>query len=298
MVKSLLFDIQQVLESCPEIPHYGNELTCFWSDFRSRIYPKNRQYFNREFALVFILSGTSEILLNGEYLKLEANTLLIHGANYLTSHLVSSPDIKSITLYLSKQMITADLYLDQTLSVLLAALHKNRQYQIQLEKEEADVLLGELEDLMKLLKSGHRFLMRRILALCTMLFLDITHFYLCKDIVTRELTRKEHLMQEFHALVTGHYKEEHFVDFYADKLLVSKQYLTRIVKEATGKTVNGIIGELLTMEACTLLARRELQVGEVALQLHFSDAASFCKFFKRNMGCAPLEYRKKLWTMG
>ncbi len=61
------------------------------------------------------------------------------------------------------------------------------------------------------------------------------------------------------------------------------------------KSVNTIINELLIMEARTLLSSTKSTVGDIASQLGFSDAAGFCKFFKRNMGQTPLNYRKGLW---
>ena len=52
------------------------------------------------------------------------------------------------------------------------------------------------------------------------------------------------------------------------------------------------------MEARTLLSSTKFTVGEIAAKLGFSDAAGFCKFFKRNAGQTPLNYRKGLliWT--
>ena len=88
--------------------------------------------------------------------------------------------------------------------------------------------------------------------------------------------------------------EEHFVSFYADKLAISEQYLARIVRLGTGKTINSLINELLVMEARTLLSSTKFTVGEIAAKLGFSDAAGFCKFFKRNAGQTPLNYRKGL----
>ena len=49
------------------------------------------------------------------------------------------------------------------------------------------------------------------------------------------------------------------------------------------------------MEARTLLSSTKSTVGDIASQLGFSDAAGFCKFFKRNMVQTPLNYRKGLW---
>ena len=277
MVKSRIFDNKQLLKEHPEIPHYKEEVVCFMSEYKDRSYPENERYFNRELYMILVLEGRSEILLNGEFLVIEPDMLLVHGANYLTDHLYSSPDIKFITLSISESMRTDDSYLTQITAILLATMRQNKQYTIQLTAYEAQIIRNELEVLMHLLNIKHQFLFRRIQAACNSLFLDIAD------------------LQEFHALVTRNFREEHFVSFYADKLAISEQYLARIVRAGTGKSVNTIINELLIMEARTLLSSTKSTVGDIASQLGFSDAAGFCKFFKRNMGQTPLNYRKGLW---
>jgi len=192
-------------------------------------------------------------------------------------------------------MRTDDSYLTQITAILLATMRQNKQYTIQLTAYEAQIIRNELEVLMHLLNIKHQFLFRRIQAACNALFLDIADFLSRKTIIKKEVSRKDHVLQEFHALVTRNFREEHFVSFYADKLAISEQYLARIVRAGTGKSVNTIINELLIMEARTLLSSTKSTVGDIASQLGFSDAAGFCKFFKRNMGQTPLNYRKGLW---
>jgi len=173
-------------------------------------------------------------------------------------------------------------------------MRRNKQYTIQLTEYEAQIIHKELEVLMHLMNIEHHFLFRRIQAACNSLFLDIADFLSRKTVIKKEISRKDHVLQEFHALVTRNFREEHFVSFYADKLAISEQYLARIVRLGTGKTINSLINELLVMEARTLLSSTKFTVGEIAAKLGFSDAAGFCKFFKRNAGQTPLNYRKGL----
>ena len=96
--------------------------------------------------MIFVLEGRSEILLNGEFIAIEPNMLLIHGANYLTEHLYSSRDIKFITLALSESMRTDDSYLTQITAILLATMRRNKQYTIQLTEYEAQIIHKELDE--------------------------------------------------------------------------------------------------------------------------------------------------------
>jgi AraC family transcriptional regulator, transcriptional activator of pobA len=77
MVKSRIFDNRQLLKEHPEIPHYKEEVVCFMSEYKDRSYPENERYFNRELYMILVLEGRSEILLNGEFIVIEPDMLLV-----------------------------------------------------------------------------------------------------------------------------------------------------------------------------------------------------------------------------
>lgn len=109
-----------------------------------------------------------------------------------------------------------------------------------------------------------------------------------------QLGRYENLLKAFLDLLMQHYREEHWVPFYASKLHVTPQYLTLIIKRLTGQTVNCFIYERLYCEARSLLEKPHLSIQEVADLLNFSDQSAFGKFFKRKSGLSPFDYRKSL----
>ena len=186
MVKSRIFDNTQLLKEHPELPHYKEEVVCFRSEYKDRSYPANECYFNRELYMIFVLEGRSEILLNGEFIAIEPNMLLIHGANYLTEHLYSSRDIKFITLRPFRIYADGRIHiLTQITAILLATMRRNKQYTIQLTEYEAQIIHKELEVLMHLMNIEHHFLFRRIQAACNSLFLDIADFLSRKTVIKK-----------------------------------------------------------------------------------------------------------------
>ncbi|MDR2235280.1 MAG: AraC family transcriptional regulator [Chryseobacterium sp.] len=104
--------------------------------------------------------------------------------------------------------------------------------------------------------------------------------------------REDELTTSFFILVQDHFKDEHNVQFYADKLCISRKYLTKVINKTMFKSPRDIIHQVLAVEARLLLKNPNLNVGEVASQLRFSDQASFSKFFKKHTGKSPMEYRK------
>ncbi|SHH93013.1 Helix-turn-helix domain-containing protein [Flavobacterium sp. CF108] len=105
------------------------------------------------------------------------------------------------------------------------------------------------------------------------------------------LARKESLTIEFLTIVTIHCMKHHSVKFYAGSLFVTSGYLSKIVKQTTGKTLKGIIADAIIIEAKNLLEDLHLTITMIAEELEFSDAYTFSKFFKKHTSISPSEYR-------
>lgn len=98
----------------------------------------------------------------------------------------------------------------------------------------------------------------------------------------------------FSDLMSRHFQEQHEINFYADALKISPRYLSMIVKQITHETVTSLINRKLMYRACWLLRSTDHSISEISNQLHFSDQASFSKFFKRMNGKSPLQYKRKI----
>ena len=109
-----------------------------------------------------------------------------------------------------------------------------------------------------------------------------------------DMKRSDSIMKEFAELLVKHVHKETSVDFYAEKLCISKQYLSLIVKEKTRVTAGVIISSMRAEAAARLLRNPEMTIQQVAEELSFSDQSSFGKFFKKHTGASPLKYRQKL----
>jgi AraC-like DNA-binding protein len=126
----------------------------------------------------------------------------------------------------------------------------------------------------------------------SLLFLELASLFKKKKVDTPSIvTRKEHLTFQFLKFLREHIKEQRSVNFYADILFVTPKYLSKCVKEVTGKTCGEIIDEMVVAEAKVLLDDHALTIGQVADELHFSDQFFFSKYFKKHTGASPLHYR-------
>jgi len=73
----------------------------------------------------------------------------------------------------------------------------------------------------------------------------------------------------------------------------NKMQLYRKLKAVTGWSVNSLIREIRIKEAKQLLIHSELNISEISYQLGFSDPLYFSKYFKKEVGVAPVVYRKE-----
>ena len=112
--------------------------------------------------------------------------------------------------------------------------------------------------------------------------------------LNQNLARDAELNFKFQELLAQHDKMQHTLKFYADSLFITPKYLIHAIKNASGKSPGKLIDEAIVAEAKLLLKNTSLSIATVAEELHFSDQASFSKFFKKHTGFSPLSYRREL----
>jgi AraC-like DNA-binding protein/mannose-6-phosphate isomerase-like protein (cupin superfamily) len=94
----------------------------------------------------------------------------------------------------------------------------------------------------------------------------------------------------FHLVEENNHKNLSLSD-YAEMIGITPNHLTQTVKSLTGKTSSQIIKSKQLLEIKRLLVHTNLNISEIANQLKFEDQSYFTKFFKRETGTTPLQYR-------
>ena len=118
-------------------------------------------------------------------------------------------------------------------------------------------------------------------------------YYFHQITVSKKLSNEEILMQDFLKTVQQHYKIERKVIFYADKLHLSAGYLSTVIKNVSGKTAAEWIDDYVILEAKSLLKSSSLTIQQISDGLNFPSQSFFGKYFKRQIGISPKEYREK-----
>ena len=98
--------------------------------------------------------------------------------------------------------------------------------------------------------------------------------------------------KRFQLLVEERFHEWHQLPDYADRLGCSEKSLGRAVLASAGTTAKAFIAARITLEAKRLLVHTAMPVAAIGGKLGFDEPTNFGKFFRREAGCSPAQFRR------
>ncbi|MHA7609937.1 helix-turn-helix domain-containing protein [Elizabethkingia meningoseptica] len=101
------------------------------------------------------------------------------------------------------------------------------------------------------------------------------------------------ILSKFFSLTDQYFKQERSVNFYAEKLSISPNYLNIICKKHLNTSASSLIQDRTLLEAKRLLKSTDISVKEIVYDLGFYDHASFSKFFKLHTGMTPSQFKEQ-----
>jgi len=247
-------------------------------------------------SFTLICRGKMDITIDYIPYQLKENMILDIIELHIVQNLKISPDFLGYKVFISRDFLTECMGNNKTLpsDVILSKRYKPTQ---QLKAPEMDHLVGIVKRMVYYMEVKDHIFQHNLLSNeFSSFMMEMANFMYHQYTNNQppvELDHKGKTISEFFRLLSTHCKEEHEVSFYARQLCITPEYLSRILKKATEKTVNKWISNALMVEAKVLLRNHELSIQQIADMLHFSDQSSFGKFFKKHRGVSPLEYRKK-----
>ena len=118
-----------------------------------------------------------------------------------------------------------------------------------------------------------------------------THLEASSGRQKQESTQKDRLFQRFIDMLGHPGNTEREVKTYAEQMLVTPKYLSAVCKDKSGRTAMEWITENTVVHIKYYLLQTDLTVKEIAFKLDFPDVSYFCKYVKKHLGQAPLDYR-------
>lgn len=165
-------------------------------------------------------------------------------------------------------------------------LHPN----VKLDKHEYRIIMNVVEIMRETVRTNlpdRQALMTRQLE-----FLLRLLGYYRRNKLNEEISEKRVSMQ-FHFNLKKHAYQYHDVKFYARLACLTPKYFSTVVKQETGYNAAYWIRNYIISEAKMLLhIRHDLSIQAVAYMLGFDEQTVFSRYFKRDVGLSPTEYRE------
>ncbi|GAB4014946.1 helix-turn-helix domain-containing protein [Spirosoma migulaei] len=141
------------------------------------------------------------------------------------------------------------------------------------------------------------FSQRVMLNLVELLLTYSDRFYQ-RQFITRKITNHQ-LLNRLEAILTDYFNSDALarngpptVPYIADRLNVSPNYLSILLKLLTGQSTQHHIHDKLIERAKEKLSTTDLSISEIAYALGFEHAPSFSKLFKSKTNLSPLAFRQ------
>ena len=108
----------------------------------------------------------------------------------------------------------------------------------------------------------------------------------------RKLSRSEEIMSRFFTLLRQYGTTQRNIPFYASQLALTANHLSDVVRQQSGLSVMDWLNRTTTTEAKVLLKHSDLMIYEIGERLNFPEPTAFNRYFKKQVGMTPLQYRE------
>ena len=245
------------------------------------------------YGYTIVLQGWMTMLFNGREVHFTKDDLIIYTPGMMVSVIDISDDYRGICLVADKDFAFESPTMRDAIRAAYLPAVELSEPRLTLAEED-NLHLMELMGIIRryLLSADHPF---RSECLRTTYGLFLLELNAIQERTIRERRfpkRIEELFFDFLRLVPIHFTEHRDVAFYASQLCITPRYLSQIVRDISGRTVIDHINQMLLMEVSYLLQQTSLSIVQIADRLHFSEAASFTRFFTRMKGMTPREFRR------
>ncbi len=241
---------------------------------------------------IILLEGTNVFSINMVRYEVSAPAMIVMMPGQIFQYIERKSEYQEMKALVMSDKFFNGLFGESSLSEpLFASFHTNPI--LSLNPDDTQVLELYFSLLSNLLKStGNPYRLKAVQALTKTLFYG--YFYNRHSYEEFSVAgHDKEVWERFRELLKQHYKQERQVAFYADKLCFTPKYLSRIIREISGRSVSEWIDYYIIMESKALLRSTDMTIQQLSMQMNFASQALFGKFFKRVTGLSPKEYRQQ-----
>ena len=239
-------------------------------------------------AFFMVTQGQADFTIGLMQRHLETGSLLVmnDGAIYEPEH--CSADFCFHTLVLSDDFIARAFAESKP-----KALEKATYGLLALNEDDMDVLCTMFHTLIRVTDGSISDVRVTYHLISAIVFFSNDRIDHQTDAGDTSASRDETIFDKFISLLRQHASRERSLDFYAQKLFITRNYLSIVVSRFSEVTVKEWIERAVIMEAKVRLRHSDMSIIDIADDLNFASDSFFCKYFKRVTGQTPMTYRGK-----
>lgn len=232
------------------------------------------------------IKGRAEGSANLQKITTLPNSFNVILPGQIITHDYQTPDFEARHIIMSSKFVNT-LGLDNRFPLFRAS---NQIIETKLSDYELEAILTFYEMLKWNITHKNDYILETVRHMTLAFFYGFSHTFQ-HNIASKKKNRSQQLSEDFLILVKQHFKQEHSLEFYANKLCVTPKHLTTTIKSTTDSTAKEWIDKHLLLEAKALLKSTNLNIQQIADTLHFTSQDVFSKYFKHHIGITPKEYR-------
>ncbi len=267
------------------------------SPYKAACFPASFVHTSSYFECVYVLRGTATLQLDDCAYKLRAGDLMFHqpGEKYLLNitpgSLVFSLDIRRGYLYGNYQRIFANM--PEALQFFDGCYRGTPSHNYLLfhtgnQPEFAQLIYEMLAE--NLWEAG-RYRNELMEHYFEELVIFLKRYALGRPETISRLSAKDIHFDKIHAYLTEQYARA-TLDSTAAQFHLTKNYITRIVREQAGTTFVQLLNQIRIEKVKEYLSETKLNLEEIAELTGLTNASYLWRVFKNSTGLSPSEYRQ------
>lgn len=271
---------------------WDGKVLCSKSNLEMTLKTNITQGFAACYSFTLVTRGWLRMRYNDRELQIREGDLYIYSPGLSVTILDGSTDYQSVCLMVDEFTSLESPAVRDMVSLAFLPLVQLSTPTVKLRPEQAAMFEGRMHEMIGYQQSDNIYKDKLLRMLYAVFLVDLQNVLELSITHPQVPPRVEEIFISFNRLLPQHFIEHRDIAFYASQLCITNDYLSRIVKRVSGRTVGDFINQILMMEACYLLRTSSLSIAQISNRLRFSEPAAFTRFFIRMKGVTPKHFRK------
>lgn len=268
----------------------------FLSDRLEDVFQENRNVKLDMFLMIYCLEGEIRLELNNVSRILRHNDLIVSLPNTLIAQVLTSLNCRARVICFSNRFIRR---LTQTKKYTWKSIcYIQNQPVKHFEEDESNCFSLYLNLMEHKVKAEMDELQKEILLYIASAFFEEMIAETTRKSVDKELrtdtglvAQPDFIFKQFMEALAADNGKHRTLEYYAEMFCYSPKYLSRVIKQVSGKRALTLIYENAIEHIILELKYSNKSIKEIAMDFEFSNVSFFAQYVKKHLGMTPSAFR-------